>query len=314
MSAAHPVVDDTYAEAFKSLYAEILITARDRTWLDHAVNAATGNASSTIMCDCEAGLDRYVGPGGDASAPTPDGRPGAIVQFHVPIFRKKRAALADALERALLVRISQNVLTCPTAACFNLLDTDPFYKLGRKIAYFGNGYQFRDQRYGRPVWVIPILAGEFVIDRRFGYREGLMGGNLWFFGSGVEAALAAAERGTAAVARIPGVITPFPGGIASSGSKAGSKYSFAIASTYEKFCPTLRGKPGVESALPEGVNAVMEVIINGRDIISIVAATQAAIAASADTPGLIRISAGNYAGQLGKSFIYLHPDKQPPIE
>ena len=130
MSAARSVVDDTYAEAFKSLYAEILITARDRTWLDHAVNAATGNASSTIMCDCEAGLDRYVGPGGDASVPTPDGRPGAIVQFHVPIFRKNRAVLAVALERALLVRISQNVLTCPTAACFNLLDTDPFYKLG----------------------------------------------------------------------------------------------------------------------------------------------------------------------------------------
>jgi formylmethanofuran--tetrahydromethanopterin N-formyltransferase len=314
MSAARAVVDDTYAEAFKSLYAEILITARDRAWLDHAINAATGNASSTIMCDCEAGLDRYVGPGGDESLPTPDGRPGAIVQFHLPRFRKNRALLAVALERALLVRISQNVLTCPTAACFNLLDTDPFYKLGRKIAYFGNGYQCRDQRHGRPVWVIPILAGEFVIDRRFGYREGLMGGNLWFFGTDVDAALAASERATAAVARIPGVIMPFPGGVASSGSKTGSKYSFSIASTYEKFCPTLRGKPGVESALPEGVNSVMEVIFNGRDITSIIAATQAAIAASTDTPGLVRISAGNYAGQLGKSFIYLHPDKQPVIE
>ena len=314
MSAARAVVHDTYAEAFKSLYAEILITARDRTWLDHAITAATGNASSTIMCDCEAGLDRYVGPGSDGATPTPDGRPGAILQFHVPIFRKKRPALAVALERALLVRISQNVLTCPTAACFNLLDTDPFFKLGRKIAYFGDGYQFRDRRHGRPVWVIPILAGEFVIDRRFSYREGLMGGNLWFFGRDVDAALAAAERGTAAIACIPGVITPFPGGVASSGSKAGSKYSFSIASTYEKFCPTLRGKPGVESALPEGVNSVMEVIIDGRDITSIIAATQAAIAASADTPGLALISAGNYAGQLGKSFIYLHPARQPPIE
>ena len=311
MSAARAVVDDTYAEAFKSLYAEILITARDRTWLDHGLNAVTGNASSTIMCDCEAGLDRYVGPEGDGAVRTPDGRPGAIVQFHVPLFRKNRAVLAVALERALLVRISQNVLTCPTAACFNLLDTDPYYKLGRKIAYFGNGYQFRDRRHGRAVWVIPILAGEFVIDRRFGYREGLMGGNLWFLGRDEEAALAAAERGRAAVAGVPGVITPFPGGVASSGSKAGSKYSFAIASTYEKFCPTLRGRPGVESGLPEGVNSVMEVIINGRDIKSIATATQAAIAASAETPGLIRISAGNYAGRLGKSFIHLHPDRQP---
>ena len=36
-----------------------------------------------------------------------------------------------------------------------------------------------------------------------------------------------------------------------------------------------------------------------------------AIAASKDSPGLVRISAGNYNGRLGKSFIYLHPEKQP---
>ena len=81
------------------------------------------------------------------------------------------------------MRISQNVLTCPTTACFNLLDTPEFYKLGRKLAFFGDGYQFRDVRHGRPVWVVPILGGEFVIDRRFGYRDGLMGGNLWFMGA-----------------------------------------------------------------------------------------------------------------------------------
>src|SRR5215210_7292497 len=122
LNAVHRAeVEDTYAEAFRSIYAEVLITARDRTWLDHAVRAATGNASSTILCDCEAGLDRYVGPGGDDSFPTPDGRPGAVVQFHVPCFRKDRV---EALERSLLVRLSQNVLTCPTTACFNLLETD----------------------------------------------------------------------------------------------------------------------------------------------------------------------------------------------
>lgn len=301
-------VEDTYAEAFRSIYAEVLVTARDRTWLEHAVAAATGNASSTILCDCEAGLDRYVGPGGDENVATPDGRPGAIMQFHVPRFRKDRV---EALERTLLVRISQNVLTCPTAACFNLLDTPEYFKLGRKIAFFGDGYQYRDVRFGRPVWVIPILGGEFVLDRRFGYRDGLMGGNLWFFGRDEDAALEAAERGVAAVAQSAGVIMPFPGGIAASGSKAGSRYSFSIASTYEKYCPTLREKLGEASGLPEGVGSVMEIIINGRDLESIIAATQAAIRASVETPGLLRISAGNYGGRLGKSFIYLHPEKQP---
>lgn len=301
-------IDDTYAEAFKSIYAEFLITARDRRWLDHAVAAATGNASSTILCDCEGGMDRYVGPGAEESFATPDGRPGAIVQLHVPRFRKDRV---EALERALLVRISQNVLTCPTASCFNLLETDSYYRLGRKVAYFGDGHQYRDSRWGRPVWVVPILGGEFIVDRRFGYADGLMGGNLWFLGKDEDAALLAAERAVPAVQGVPGVIMPFPGGITSSGSKAGSRYSFSIASTYEKFCPTLREKLGEQSCLSKEVGSVMEIIINGRDLPTIVKATQAAIAASVDTPGLLKISAGNYGGRLGKSFIYLHPEKQP---
>jgi formylmethanofuran--tetrahydromethanopterin N-formyltransferase len=301
-------IEDTYAEAFRSIYAEVLITARDRTWLDHAIQAATGNASSSILCDCEAGLDRYVGPGADANFTTPDGRPGAVVQFHMPRFRKDRA---QALERTLLVRLSQNVLTCPTTACFNLLDEPTFFKLGRKIAFFGDGYQVRGQRFGRPVWVIPILSGEFVIDRRFGYRDGLMGGNLWFMGRDADVALLAAERAVAAVAQVPGVILPFPGGIAGSGSKAGSRYKFAIASTYEAYCPTLREQLGERSKVPAGVRSIQEIIINGRDLPTIATATQAALAAAVETPGLVKISAGNYGGRLGKSFIYLRPERQP---
>jgi formylmethanofuran--tetrahydromethanopterin N-formyltransferase len=303
------LVDDTYAEAFRSIYVEFLITAQNQRWVEHAVNAATGNASSTIMCDCEAGMDRFVGPGGDESFETPDGRPGAIVQLHVPRFRKDRVG---ALEKAAMVRISQNVLTCPTAACFNLIDSAEYFRLGRKIAYFGDGFQKRIERFGRKMWWIPTLGGEFILDRRLGYADGLMGGNLWFFGESEGSALAAAEAGVAAIRACPGVIMPFPGGIAGSGSKAGSKYSFSVASTYEKFCPKLHDDPSACSRLPENVRSVMEIIINGRDLSSIASATQAAIRASVDTPGLLRISAGNYGGRLGKSFIYLHPERQTP--
>ncbi len=298
-------IEDTYAEAFRSIYAEVLITARDRTWLDHAVHAATGNASSSILCDCEAGLDHYVEP-----AETPDGRPGAIVQFHVPRFHKDRTVR---LERSLLVRLSQNVLTCPTAACFNLIDEPTYFKLGRKIAFFGDGFQFRAERFGRKVWVIPILSGEFVLDRRFGYRDGLMGGNLWFMGASADAALLAGENALRAAMMVPGVIAPFPGGLASSGSKAGSRYKFAIASTYEAFCPTLRDQLGAKSKVPDGVTSIQELILNGRDLATIALATQAAIMGCVETPGLVKISAGNYGGRLGKSFIYLRPEKQPAV-
>ena len=297
-------IEDTYAEGFRSIYSEVLITARDRHWLNQAAFAASGNASSTILCDCEAGIDRYVGPGGDESFATPDGRPGVILQFHVPRFRKDRV---PALERALLVRISQNVLTCPTTRCFNLLDTDPYFKLGRKISFFGDGYQTRDTRYNRKVWVLPTMGGEFVMDRRFGFTDGLMGGNLWFFARTEAASLEAAQRGVEAVNATPGTIQPFPGGIAASGSKAGSAYKFLIASTNHPFCPTLREKLGAESRVPTEVRSIMEIIINGRDLATLTRATRAAIAAAQETPDLLKISAGNYGGRLGKSFIYLRP-------
>ena len=299
-------IDDTYAEAFRSIYASVLITARDRYWLDRAVNAATGNASSTILCDCEAGLDRYV-----EAAQTPDGRPGAIVQFHVPRFHKDREAK---LERSVLVRVCQNVLTCPTTACFNVLPAEEkWFPLGRKLSYFGDGHQYTDERFGRRCWVVPILSGEFVCERRCGWADGLMGGNLWFFGATADAALDAAMLAAEAAAQTPGVILPFPGGVAASGSKAGSKYKFMIASTFAEFCPTLRDKLGDQSRLPAGVASVQEIIINGADLNAIIGATQAAIAAARNVPDLVTISAGNYGGRLGKSFIYLHPEKQPAL-
>ena len=102
----------------------------------------------------------------------------------------------------------------------------------------------------------------------------------------------------------------FPGGVAASASKAGSRYSFLIASTYAEFCPTLKDKLGEQSRVPDGVTSIMEIVINGSSLRHVADATYAAIDAALGTPGLKRITAGNYGGRLGKSFIYLVPSKQ----
>lgn len=300
------LVEDTYAEAFRSIYGEFLVTARDRTWLDHCCHAVTGHASSTILCDSEAGVAKIL-DGHSPGQETPDGRIGAIIQVHVPRFRKDRE---PHLERVLLARISQNVLTCPTARCFNRLDTEAYFKLGRKISFFGDGHQWRDERYGTKGWVIPIMGGEFYLTRRFGFRDGIMGGNLWFMATSEDAAIDAAERAARAVNQCDDCVLTFPGGIASSASKAGSRYSFLIASTYAEFCPTLKSKLGAQSRVPEGVQSIMEIVINGSDLNAVAQSTYAAIDAALDTPGLVRITAGNYGGRLGKSFIYLNPERQ----
>ena len=303
MTDLKQLVEDTYAEGFRSIYGEVLVTARDRKWLQHCVNAATGHASSTIMCDCEAGVSQWIDEEQAAAGGTPDGRVGAVLQFHVPRFMKNRR---KQLEKVMLARISQNVLTCPTTRCFNQLDTEEYFKLGRKVALFGDRYQFRDVRFEQKGWIVPILGGEFFLSRRFGFRDGVMGGNLWFFGADEDTALDAAERASEAAEKTPDAVTTFPGGIAGSGSKAGSSYDFLIAATYAEYCPTLKDKLGDKSKVPDGVNSIMEIIINGRDLSALQNATRNAIHAAAQTPGLIKISAGNYGGRLGKTFVHLH--------
>ena len=115
--------------------------------------------------------------------------------------------------------------------------------------------------------------------------------------------LAAAEAAVEAIRRLPRVILPFPGGIVRSGSKVGSKYPSLKASTNEAYCPSLRGL--VNSALPEGVNAVYELVIDGLDLAAVEDAMRVGIRAAC-RPGVLRITAGNYGGKLGPHHIHLH--------
>jgi len=121
-----------------------------------------------------------------------------------------------------------------------------------------------------------------------------------------DAALGAAEAAVAAMRRIRGVVLPFPGGVVRSGSKVGAKhYKEMIASTNDAYCPTLRGRKGVESELPEGVGSVLEIVVNGLDRGAIESALREGIRAAC-RPGVVEISAGNYGGRLGKHHFRLH--------
>ena len=137
-----------------------------------------------------------------------------------------------------------------------------------------------------------------------------MGGNLWFLSTSEDASIDAAERSVQAVNEVDDCVLTFPGGVAASASKAGSRYSFLIASTFAEFCPTLKSKLGAQSRVPDGVQSIMEIVINGSSLASVAKATYAAIDAAMLAPGLVKITAGNYGGRLGKSFIYLNPERQ----
>src|SRR5262249_41643214 len=115
------------------------------------------------------------------------------------------------------------------------------------------------------------------------------------------------ESAVAAMRRCPEVILPFPGGIARSGSKVGSKYKALRASTNTAFAPTLRGM--VPTEMPPEARCAYEIVIDGLSLEAVERATAAGLHAAASASArksLVAITAGNYGGNLGPFHIRLH--------
>jgi formylmethanofuran--tetrahydromethanopterin N-formyltransferase len=285
-------IEDTFAEAFPMTAARLVVTAETPGWAETAGRVTTGYAASVIGCDAEAGVERVLTPD-----ETPDGRPGVSLLLF--------AFSRDALQKAVVNRVGQCVLTCPTTACYNGLPVvkEKAIRVGGNLRFFGDGFQFSKKLERRRFWRLPVMDGEFVCEDFFGTVKGVAGGNFLIVGTTQAAALAAAEAAVQAIRKVPGVILPFPGGVVRSGSKVGSRYKKLRASTNDAYCPTLRGL--VKTALPEGANAVYEVVIDGVDLPSVEEATRVGVRAAC-RPGVLRITAGNYGGKLGPFHLHLH--------
>jgi formylmethanofuran--tetrahydromethanopterin N-formyltransferase len=284
-------IDDTFAEAFPMRGARVIITAATPRWARVAATTMTGFATSVIGCKVEAGIECDV-----ASDATPDGRPGVSVLVFTPD--------SAGLQSRLIERLGQTVLTCPTTAIFDGLPQSPDrMPVGRALRIFADGFQASKIIGGNRYWRLPVMEGECLVQETFGKVNAVGGGNFLILAESAERALAGAEAAVEAMAGAAGVILPFPGGIVRSGSKVGSrKYQKLLATTNDAFAPTLRGL--TRSDLPDGVNSVMEIVLDGLDVDSIARAMRVGIPAAC-IRGVHSITAGNYGGKLGPHHFYL---------
>jgi formylmethanofuran--tetrahydromethanopterin N-formyltransferase len=280
-------IEDTFAEMFSMWAGRIMVTADSEEWAVTAARAATGFGTSIIMSPAEAGIEALV-----PADSTPDGRPGIVIQ----VYHRSRLDLKSQM----ILRIGQCVMTCPTTAAFDALpDAKRKMKVGRSLRYFGDGFQKRDTMFERRVWRIPVMEGEFIVEDRFGAINAIGGGNFLIMAESQKAGLLAAEEAVKAITMLKErVILPFPGGVCRSGSKAGSLKYKLRASTFHQFCPKLK-KLVPDSRVPEAVNTVYEIVIDGLGLDPIKRAMGAGIKAAVKVPGVLRISAGNYGGKLG---------------
>ena len=223
-------IDDTFAEAFGMRATAIVITAPNRE-----MGAPGGDHDDRL---CHLGHRLRLRGGIDVELPpsaTPDGRPGCRVMIF--------AVSTDELQKQLLNRVGQCVLTSPGTACFAGLDGPSRAEARRGAALFrrrlADLQEARRQAFlahsgdGRRV---PVRGDDRHDQGRRRRRQSSDHGRR-----PAPRRLAAAEAAVAAIAKVAGAIMPFPGGIVRSGSKIGGKYKGMIASTNEAYAPTLRG-------------------------------------------------------------------------
>ncbi len=292
-------IEDTYAEAFDGIISRVIVTADHPEVLRRAAEDATATPS-IVIGRIEGGIEKWLD-----KQETPDGRNGAILQFWGGIDENKPLEEAvKKFEAELSFRIRQDILVKPFTALFDALPKAEG-KIGmmERVGHCGDGFEWKEKLYGRNMIVIPLMVSNFLIENELGYAKGVMGANFWFMCETKRAVMEAGRKALDAIHQVPGVITPFD--VCSAGSKPETKFPLIGPTTNHPYCPTLKERLGEKSKVPEGVNYIPEIVINGTSLEAVKEAMKAGIRSAVDVDGVVRVSAGNYGGKLGKHRIYL---------
>ena len=292
-------LENTYAEAFEGLFCRVAITADDERTLRSAAADATATPS-IVIGRVEGGIEKWLTP-----EETPDGRQGVVLQFCGGIANDKpiQRSLED-LERELSYRIRQDILVKPFTALFDALP----HHIGKldmmeRVGHCGDGFEWKEKRYGREMIIVPLMVPDFLIERYLGYAKGVMGANFWYMCQTKDAVMNAGSKALEAIGEVEGSITPFD--ICSAGSKPQTKFPHIGPTTNHPYCPSLKKRLGDLSRVPDGIHYIPEIVINSVSLETAKRAMKAGIRAARSTSGVKRISAGNYGGKLGKYRISL---------
>ena len=292
-------IEDTYAEAFDGIISRVIVTADHQEVLEKAAEDATATPS-IVIGRIEGGIEKYLD-----KHETPDGRNGALLQFWGGIDKGK--SLEEAVkkfEAELSFRIRQDILVKPFTALFDALPkADGKMGMMERVGHCGDGFEWKEQRYGRNMIAIPLMVSNFLIERELGYARGVMGANFWFMCETKRAVMEGGRKALDAIHQVMGVINPFD--VCSAGSKPETKFPLIGPTTNHPYCSTLKERLGEKSKVPEGVNYIPEIVINGTSLEAVKEAMKAGIRSIADVNGVVRVSAGNYGGKLGRHRIYL---------
>lgn len=303
------IIENTYFESFDGIYIRVIITAEDKKTLYRAAYDSTSTPGAVIG-RVEGGVEKFI----DKSQ-TPDGRIGVIVQYWFGLDDLEK------FELELSYRIRQDVLTKPFTSVFaandlNLDNSQESYQessqglyqwsinpagyigMMKQVGHCGDGYEWKEKLNGREIINVPISVPDFKIESKLPYYNGIMGANFWYMCKTKEAVINAGNAAIDAINGVNGVICPFD--ICSAASKVETNYPWIGPTTNHPYCPSLKSKLANRSKVPENANYIPEIVINGVDMVSVNKAMKVGIDACLEFDDVIKISAGNYNGALGK--------------
>lgn len=292
-------IEDTYAEAFDGILSRVIVTADHKEVLERAALHATATPA-IVIGRTEGGIEKWL-----TRKETPDGREGVVLQFWGGIDENKPLEVSvKKFETELAFRIRQDILVKPFTTVFDaLVKADGKIGMMERVGHCGDGFEWIEQRYGRNLIVVPLMVSDFLIEQELGYTKGVMGANFWFMCKTKKAVMDAGQKALDAIHKVPGVITPFD--VCSAGSKPETKFPLIGPTTNHPYCSSLKEKLGAESKVPEDVKYIPEIVINGTSIEAVKKAMNVGIQAAAKVDGVVKVSAGNYGGKLGRHKIRL---------
>jgi len=291
-SLIEKMVEDTYSEAFAGICSRVMVTADDDEIITRAAFDAT-STPGTVIGRVEGGIESWL-----EEDETPDGRKGAVLQFW---YDKEDI---EKFEVELSYRIRQDILVKPFTRVFDA-SINPKGKIDtmKNVGHCGDGYEWKEHLYGRDMIVVPIAIPDFMIERELGYTQGIMGANFWYMCRTKQAVMEAGRKALEAIEEVEGVITPFD--ICSAASKPETNYPWIGPTTNHPYCPSLKAVLDKQSLVPEGVEYIPEIVINGLNRAVVKEAMRVGIKAVLKVRDVLKVSAGNYNGTLGDYKIYL---------
>jgi formylmethanofuran--tetrahydromethanopterin N-formyltransferase len=275
-------IQDTFAEAWELEVIRLVITAvSEEIALGGAYQFVGAAGSGELGSRINAGIERTALP-----QETPDGRPGVIIALtSTP---KERPNYIK--ELGLRFHLATLIPTCAVFDCAMNGVTIEKYDIAVDLADLWKGDDTTVKVNGREMCSVPTLPGDFKFEKKISIATKGSDGHLVCYGKDANAVVLAVMAAKKAVEGVDGVCP----------------MGFGLEQVYREkdYVPALKDK--IEnSKVPEGVGAILNLLVFGVDTRYMEKALAYAMKAACQVPGVMKIGAMNFNGEFGPYKFFL---------